>query len=175
MSMTFIYKDVLYADHFQVLDFKYCHPAITDKKIYVSKSKKTVIAIMDKVPEDPQAFVEQIETNLIIYDKAPKKTKEAHREASDLVRKSIAVHDIVFLGNYKGRNLAFNILFNDDVYFLDKDSVIKPFFGCSDSIYPMLDFGMTPAEIFKGYSLTKGTISEKYTAFDLQTRKFIQN
>lgn len=175
MSMTFIYNDVLYADHFQVLDFKYCHPAITDKKIYVSKSKRTVVAIMDKVPEDPQAFVEQLETNLIIYNKAPKKTKEAHREASDLVRKSIAAQDIVFLGNYKDRKLTFNILVTGDVYFLDEDSVIKPFYGCLPSIYPMLDSGMTPGEIFKGYSLTKATISEKYTAFDLQTRKFIQN
>lgn len=72
---------------------------------------------MDKVPEDPQVFVEQLETNLLIYDKVPKKTKEAHHEASDLIRKIIAVHDIVFLGKYKGRNLAFNILFNGDVYF----------------------------------------------------------
>lgn len=29
---------------------------------------------MDKVPEDPQVFVEQLETNLLIYDKVPKKT-----------------------------------------------------------------------------------------------------
>lgn len=175
MSMTFIYKDVLYADHFQVLDYEDCYPTITDKKIYVSKSKKTVIAIMGKVPEDPQAFVEQLETNLFIYDKDPKKTDEAHQEASKLLRKSIKVHDVVFLGNYKGRNLTFNILSNKDVYFLRENPEIKPYYGCLASVYPMLDIGMTPAEIFKGYALTKGIISEKYTAFDLKTRKFIQN
>lgn len=175
MSMTFIYKDVLYADHFQVLDYTDFYPSNTDKKIYVSKSKKTVIAIMGKVPEDPQAFVEQLETNIVIYDKTPKKTDETYQEASKLLRKSIVVHGVVFLGNYKNKNFTFNIFSNKDVYFLDKDTEIKPYYGCSPSIYPMLDSGMTPAEIFKGYSMTKGTISEKYTAFDLQTRKFIQN
>ena len=37
----------------------------------------------------------------------------------------------------------------------------------------MLNAGMTPAQVFKGVSLYKGTISKEFTAYDLKKKKFI--
>ena len=40
-------------------------------------------------------------------------------------------------------------------------------------VFAMLNAGMTPAQVFKGVSLYKGTISKEFTAYDLKKKKFI--
>ena len=52
MSMCFLYNDVLYADCFQIHDYKNFAPSLTDNKIFISESGNVVIAIMGNVPEN---------------------------------------------------------------------------------------------------------------------------
>ena len=40
-------------------------------------------------------------------------------------------------------------------------------------VFAMLNAGMTPAQVFKGVSLYKGTVSREFTAYDLKKKKFI--
>ena len=63
MSMCFLYKDVLYADCFQIHDFKDFAPSLTDNKIFVSESGKVVIAIMGNVPEN---IPDILDSNLVV-------------------------------------------------------------------------------------------------------------
>ena len=61
MSMCFLYDDVLYADCFQIHDYKNFAPSLTDNKIFVSESGKVIIAIMGNVPENIPDILERLE------------------------------------------------------------------------------------------------------------------
>ena len=76
MSMCFLYKDVLYADCFQIHDYKNFAPSLTDNKIFVSESGKVVIAIMGNVPENIPDILERLERGYEVWKSDIKAKKD---------------------------------------------------------------------------------------------------
>ena len=178
MSMCFLYNDVLYADCFQIHDYKNFAPSLTDNKIFVSESGKVVIAIMGNVPENIPDILERLERGFEVYSTEIKSKKD--KDSTTLTFDQIITNiDVDMLAIFRTSAKKYFSLVTaaagrDDKRVVnhngDKDQVrlFTPSF-----VFAMLNAGMTPAQVFKGVSLYKGTISREFTAYDLKKKKFI--
>ena len=177
MSMCFLYNDVLYADCFQIHDYKNFAPSLTDNKIFISESGNVVIAIMGNVPENIPDTLERLERGYEVW-KADKKAKEDF-DSSMLTFDQIIINiDVdmlaIFRTSAKNYFSLVTVLGNEDKRVVnhngDKDQarLFTPSF-----VFAMLNAGMTPAQVFKGVSQYMGTVSREFTAYDLKKKKFI--
>lgn len=177
MSMCFLYNDVLYADCFQIHDYKNFAPSLTDNKIFVSESGKVVIAIMGDVPENIPDILERLERAHEVW-KADKKAKKDFDSSMQTFNQIIINIDVdmlvIFRSSAKkyfslvtalGREDKRAVSLNTERY---DARLFTPSF-----VFAMLNAGMTPAQVFKGVSQYKGTISREFTAYDLKKKKFI--
>lgn len=177
MSMCFLYNDVLYADCFQIHDYKNFAPSLTDNKIFISESGNVVIAIMGNVPENIPDILERLERGYEVWksDIKAKKDFDSSMLTFDQIIMNIDVDMLAFfrssakkyftlataLGSENKRVVNHNTERHDARLF-------TPSF-----VFAMLNAGMTPAQVFKGVSQYKGTISREFTAYDLKKKKFI--
>ena len=177
MSMCFLYNDVLYADCFQVHDYKNFAPSLTDNKIFISESGNVVIAIMGNVPENIPDILERLERGYEVW-KAYKKAKKDFDSSIQTFNQIIINIDVDMLAIFRSSARKYFSLVtgagcgdkrvvnhNSDK---DQARLFTPSF-----VFAMLNAGMTPAQVFKGVSLYKGTISKEFTAYDLKKKKFI--
>ena len=177
MSMCFLYNDVLYADCFQIHDYKNFAPSLTDNKIFISESGNVVIAIMGNVPENIPDILERLERGHEVWKSDIKAKKDL--DSSTLTFDQIIMNiDVDMLAIFRtsakkyfslvtaaGRGDKRVVNHNGDK---DQARLFTPSF-----VFAMLNAGMTPAQVFKGVSLYKGTISKEFTAYDLKKKKFI--
>ena len=177
MSMCFLYNDVLYADCFQIHDYKNFAPSLTDNKIFISESGKVIIAIMGNVPENIPDILERLERGYEVWKADIKAKKDL--DSSTLTFDQIIMNiDVDMLAIFRtSAKKYFSLLtaagcgdkrvveHNGDK---DQARMFTPSF-----VFAMLNAGMTPAQVFKGVSLYKGTISKEFTAYDLKKKKFI--
>ena len=177
MSMCFLYNDVLYADCFQIHDYKNFAPSLTDNKIFISESGNVVIAIMGDVPENIPDILERLERAHEVW-KADKKAKKDFDSSMQTFNQIIINIDVdmlvIFRSSAKkyfslvtglGREDKRVVSLNTERY----DARLST----PSYVIAMLDAGMTPAQVFKGVSQYKGTISKEFTAYDLKKKKFI--
>ena len=177
MSMCFLYNDVLYADCFQIHDYKNFAPSLTDNKIFISESGNVVIAIMGDVPENIPDILERLERAHEVW-KADKKAKKDFDSSMQTFNQIIINIDVdmlvIFRSSAKkyfslvtalGREGIRAVSLNTERY----DARLST----PSYVIAMLDAGMTPAQVFKGVSQYKGTISKEFTAYDLKKKKFI--
>lgn len=180
MSMCFLYKDVLYADCFQIHDYKNFAPSLTDNKIFVSESGKVIIAIMGQLPENIPDILERLERGLEVWksDIKAKKDHDSSTPTFDQIIKNIDVDMLAIF--YLSAKKYFSLVTTD----LDDGRVGERVIDHSDSaneaslytpsyVFSMLKAGMTPAQVFKGVSQYKAIISKEFTAYDLKKKKFI--
>jgi hypothetical protein len=177
MSMCFLYNDVLYADCFQIHDYENFAPSLTDNKIFISESGNVVIAIMGNVPENIPDILERLERGYEVWksDIKAKKDLDSSTLTFDQIITNIDVDmlaifrtsakkyfSLVTAAGYSGKRVV--------NHSGDKEQarLFTPSF-----VFAMLDAGMTPAQVFKGVSQYKGTISKEFTAYDLKKKKFI--
>ena len=177
MSMCFLYNDVLYADCFQIHDYKNFAPSLTDNKIFISESGNVVIAIMGNVPENIPDILERLERGYEVWkaDKKAKKDFDSSMLTFDQIIMNIDVDMLaIFRTSAKkyfslvtaaGRGDKRVVNHNGDK---DQARLFTPSY-----VFAMLNAGMTPAQVFKGVSLYKGTVSREFTAYDLKKKKFI--
>ena len=177
MSMCFLYNDVLYADCFQIHDYKNFAPSLTDNKIFISESGKVVIAIMGNVPENIPDILERLERGFEVYSTEikSKKDKDSTTLTFDQIITNIGVDMLAIfrtsakkyfsLVSAAGRGDKRVVNHNTERY---DARLFTPSY-----VFPMLNAGMTPAQVFKGVSQYKGTISKEFTAYDLKKKKFI--
>ena len=177
MSMCFLYNDVLYADRFQIHDHKNFAPSLTDNKIFISESGNVVIAIMGDVPENIPDTLERLERAHEVWksDIKAKKDLDSSTLTFDQIITNIDVDMLViFRTSAKKYFSLVTALGNEDKRVVnhngDKDQarLFTPTY-----VFAMLNAGMTPAQVFKGVSQYKGTISKEFTAYDLKKKKFI--
>ena len=179
MSMCFLKNHILYADCFQIRDYTNCTPGMTDNKISISESKRVIIAVMGKVPADDKQVLERLERAFDVYLEEIKAKKD--KESSTLTfDQSIMAIDIDMLMVFKtsakkgfvkvtasspGNNpkrVVVDNAFDDEVLMFSPTHT-----------FAMMEAGMTPAQVFKGVSQYKGTVSREFTAYDLKKKKFI--
>ena len=177
MSMCFLYNDVLYADCFQIHDYKNFAPSLTDNKIFVSESGKVIIAIMGNVPENIPDILERLERGYEVWksDIKAKKDLDSSMLTFDQIIMNIDVDMLAIfrtsakkyfsLVSAAGRGDKRVVNHNTERY---DARLFTPSY-----VFPMLNAGMTPAQVFKGVSQYKGTISKEFTAYDLKKKKFI--
>ena len=177
MSMCFLYDDVLYADCFQIHDYKNFAPSLTDNKIFVSESGKVIIAIMGNVPENIPDILERLERGHEVWksDIKAKKDLDSSTLTFDQIIMNIDVDMLaIFYPNAKKYFSLVTALGSENKRVVDHSCgkeqarMFTPSF-----VFAMLNAGMTPAQVFKGVSLYKGTISKEFTAYDLKKKKFI--
>ena len=177
MSMCFLYKDVLYADCFQIHDYKNFAPSLTDNKIFVSESGKVVIAIMGNVPENIPDILERLERGFEVWksDIKAKKDLDSSIQTFNQIIINIDVDMLAFFRSSAKKYFSLVTALGGENKRVvnhngDKDQarMFTPSF-----VFAMLNAGMTPAQVFKGVSLYKGTISKEFTAYDLKKKKFI--
>ncbi len=177
MSMCFLYNDVLYADCFQIHDYKNFAPSLTDNKIFISESGNVVIAIMGNVPENIPDILERLERGYEVWKSDIKAKKDL--DSSTLTFDQIIMNiDVDMLAIFRTTAKKYFSLVTaagcGDKRVVDHNSdkeqtrLFTPSF-----VFAMLNAGMTPAQVFKGVSLYKGTISREFTAYDLKEKKFI--
>ncbi len=177
MSMCFLYKDVLYADCFQIHDYKNFAPSLTDNKIFVSESGKVVIAIMGNVPENIPDILERLERGFEVYSTEikSKKDKDSTTLTFDQIITNIDVDMLaIFRTSAKKYFSLVTALGSENKRVIDHNSDKEQARLFTPSyVFAMLNVGMTPAQVFKGVSLYKGSISKEFTAYDLKKKKFI--
>ena len=177
MSMCFLYNDVLYADCFQIHDYKNFAPSLTDNKIFISESGNVVIAIMGNVPENIPDILERLERGYEVWkaDKKAKKDFDSSMLTFDQIIINIDVDMLaIFRTSAKNYFSLVTVLGNEDKRVVNHNTerygarLFTPSY-----VFAMLNAGMTPAQVFKGVSLYKGTVSREFTAYDLKKKKFI--
>ena len=177
MSMCFLYNDVLYADCFQIHDYKNFAPSLTDNKIFISESGNVVIAIMGNVPENIPDILERLERGYEVWksDIKAKKDFDSSMLTFDQIIMNIDVDMLaIFRTSAKKYFSLVTAADRDDKRVVnhngDKDQarLFTPSY-----VFAMLNAGMTPAQVFKGVSQYKGTVSREFTAYDLKKKKFI--
>ena len=177
MTMCYKNKDVLYDDCFQIHDYKNFAPSLTDNKIFVSESGKVVIAIMGNVPENIPDILERLERGHEVWksDIKAKKDLDSSTLTFDQIIMNIDVDMLaIFRTSAKKYFSLVTALGSENKRVVnhngDKDQarLFTPSY-----VFAMLNAGMTPAQVFKGVSLYKGTISKEFTAYDLKKKKFI--
>ena len=177
MSMCFLYNDVLYADCFQIHDYKNFAPSLTDNKIFVSESGKVVIAIMGDVPENIPDILERLERAHEVW-KADKKAKKDFDSSMQTFNQIIINIDVdmmvIFRSSAKKYFSLVTALGREDKRAVSLNTErYDARLSTPSYVIAMLDAGMTPAQVFKGVSQYKGTISKEFTAYDLKKKKFI--
>ena len=177
MSMCFLYNDVLYADCFQIHDYKNFAPSLTDNKIFVSESGKVVIAIMGNVPENIPDILERLERAHEVW-KSDIKAKKDFDSSVDTFDQIIINIDVDMLAIFRSSAKKYFSLVTAAaeggkrvVNHSGSGSETRLF--TPSFVFAMLNAGMTPAQVFKGVSLYKGTVSREFTAYDLKKKKFI--
>ena len=177
MSMCFLYNDVLYADRFQIHDYKNFAPSLTDNKIFISESGNVIIAIMGNVPENIPDILERLERGYEVWkaDIKAKKDFDSTMLTFDQIIINIDVDMLAFFRSSAKKYFSLvTVLGNEDKRVVNHNSdkeqarLFTPSF-----VFAMLNAGMTPAQVFKGVSLYKGTVSREFTAYDLKKKKFI--
>ena len=177
MSMCFLYNDVLYADCFQIHDYKNFAPSLTDNKIFISESGNVVIAIMGDVPENIPDILERLERGYEVWksDIKAKKDLDSSMLTFDQIIMNIDVDMLaIFRTSAKKYFSLVTALGNEDKRVVNHSNerydarLFTPSY-----VIAMLDAGMTPAQVFKGVSQYMGTISKEFTAYDLKKKKFI--
>lgn len=177
MSMCFYDQGVLYADRFQISDYRNYTPSLTDNKIFVTPNGRVVVAIMGRVPSDMDDFYKRLENiNAVL--------------TSDF-NKKVPTEELVLRKNSLIKNLDLDLMIanymTDDGWICDTSFmsgserfvIVIPVastrgFYTATNIESLLKAGMKPAQIFKGMNLFKGTVSKEFTAYDLRKRCFIQ-
>ena len=177
MSMCFLYNDVLYADCFQIHDYKNFAPSLTDNKIFISESGNVVIAIMGDVPENIPDILERLERGYEVW-KAYKKAKKDFDSSIQTFNQIIINIDVDMLVIFRSSAKKYFSLVTAPneggkrvVNHSGSGSETRLF--TPTYVHAMLNAGMTPAQVFKGVSQYKGTISKEFTAYDLKKKKFI--
>lgn len=177
MSMCFLYNDVLYADCFQIHDYKNFAPSLTDNKIFISESGNVVIAIMGNVPENIPDILERLDRGYEVWkaDIKAKKDLDSSKLTFDQIIMNVDVDMLaIFRTNAKKYFSLITATGGDGSRVVEHGSegfeqrLFTPSF-----VFAMLNAGMTPAQVFKGVSQYKGTISREFTAYDLKKKKFI--
>ena len=177
MSMCFLYNDVLYADCFQIHDYKNFAPSLTDNKIFISESGKVIIAIMGNVPENIPDILERLERGYEVWksDIKAKKDLDSSMLTFDQIIMNIDVDMLAFFRASAKKYFSLVTALDSENKRVvnhngDKDQarLFTPSY-----VFAMLNAGMTPAQVFKGVSQYKGTISKEFTAYDLKKKKFI--
>ena len=175
--MCFLYNDVLYADCFQIHDYKNFAPSLTDNKIFISESGNVVIAIMGNVPENIPDILERLERGYEVWKSDIKAKKDL--DSSTLTFDQIIMNiDVDMLAIFRTSAKKYFSLVTaagrgdkrvvDHIGDKEQARLFTPSF-----VFAMLNAGMTPAQVFKGVSQYKGTISKEFTAYDLKKKKFI--
>ena len=177
MSMCFLYNDVLYADCFQVHDYKNFAPSLTDNKIFISESGNVVIAIMGNVPENIPDILERLERGYEVW-KAYKKAKKDFDSSIQTFNQIIINIDVdmlvIFRSSAKKYFSLVTALGREDKRAVSLNTErYDARLSTPSYVIAMLDAGMTPAQVFKGVSQYKGTVSREFTAYDLKKKKFI--
>ena len=177
MSMCFLYNDVLYADRFQIHDYKNFAPSLTDNKIFISESGNVVIAIMGNVPENIPDILERLERAHEVW-KADKKAKKDFDSSMQTFNQIIINIDVdmlvIFRSSAKKYFSLVTALGREDKRAVSHNTErYDARLSTPSYVIAMLDAGMTPAQVFKGVSQYKGTISKEFTAYDLKKKKFI--
>ncbi len=177
MSMCFLYNDVLYADRFQIHDHKNFAPSLTDNKIFISESGNVVIAIMGNVPENIPDILERLERAHEVW-KADKKAKKDFDSSMQTFNQIIINIDVdmlvIFRSSAKKYFSLVTALGREDKRAVSLNTErYDARLSTPSYVIAMLDAGMTPAQVFKGVSQYKGTISKEFTAYDLKKKKFI--
>ena len=177
MSMCFLYNDVLYADCFQVHDYKNFAPSLTDNKIFISESGNVVIAIMGNVPENIPDILERLERGYEVW-KAYKKAKKDFDSSIQTFNQIIINIDVdmlvIFRSSAKKYFSLVTALGREDKRAVSLNTErYDARLSTPSYVIAMLDAGMTPAQVFKGVSQYMGTISKEFTAYDLKKKKFI--
>ena len=177
MSMCFLYNDVLYADCFQIHDYKNFAPSLTDNKIFISESGNVVIAIMGNVPENIPDILERLERAHEVW-KADKKAKKDFDSSMQTFNQIIINIDVdmlvIFRSSAKKYFSLVTALGREDKRAVSLNTErYDARLSTPSYVIAMLDAGMTPAQVFKGVSQYKGTISKEFTAYDLKKKKFI--
>ena len=177
MSMCFLYNDVLYADCFQIHDYKNFAPSLTDNKIFISESGNVVIAIMGNVPENIPDILERLERAHEVWkaDKKAKKDLDSSMQTFNQIIINIDVDMLViFRSSAKKYFSLVTALGREDKRAVSLNTErYDARLSTPSYVIAMLDAGMTPAQVFKGVSQYKGTISKEFTAYDLKKKKFI--
>ena len=177
MSMCFLYNDVLYADCFQIHDYKNFAPSLTDNKIFISESGNVVIAIMGDVPENIPDILERLERAHEVW-KADKKAKKDFDSSMQTFNQIIINIDVdmlvIFRSSAKKYFSLVTALGREDKRAVSLNTErYDARLSTPSYVFAMLNAGMTPAQVFKGVSQYKGTISKEFTAYDLKKKKFI--
>ena len=177
MSMCFLYNDVLYADCFQIHDYKNFAPSLTDNKIFISESGNVVIAIMGNVPENIPDILERLERAHEVW-KADKKAKKDFDSSMQTFNQIIINIDVdmlvIFRSSAKKYFSLVTALGREDKRAVSLNTErYDARLSTPSYVFAMLNAGMTPAQVFKGVSQYKGTISKEFTAYDLKKKKFI--
>ena len=177
MSMCFLYNDVLYADCFQIHDYKNFAPSLTDNKIFISESGNVVIAIMGNVPENIPDILERLERAHEVW-KADKKAKKDFDSSMQTFNQIIINIDVdmlvIFRSSAKKYFSLVTALGREDKRAVSLNTErYDARLSTPSYVIAMLDAGMTPAQVFKGVSQYKGTVSREFTAYDLKKKKFI--
>ena len=175
--MCFLYNDVLYADCFQIRDYKNFAPSLTDNKIFISESGNVVIAIMGDVPENIPDTLERLERGYEVW-KADKKAKKDFDSSMQTFNQIIINIDVdmlvIFRSSAKKYFSLVTALGREDKRAVSLNTErYDARLSTPSYVIAMLDAGMTPAQVFKGVSQYKGTISKEFTAYDLKKKKFI--
>ena len=177
MSMCFLYNDVLYADCFQIHDYKNFAPSLTDNKIFISESGNVVIAIMGNVPENIPDILERLERAHEVW-KADKKAKKDFDSSMQTFNQIIINIDVdmlaIFYLNAKKYFSLVTALGREDKRAVNHNTErYDARLSTPSYVFAMLNDGMTPAQVFKGVSQYMGIVSREFTAYDLKKKKFI--
>ena len=177
MSMCFLYNDVLYADCFQIHDYKSFAPSLTDNKIFISESGNVIIAIMGNVPENIPDILERLERGYEVWksDIKAKKDLDSTTLTFDQIIINIDVDMLViFRSSAKKYFSLVTALGKEDKRAVSHNTErYDARLSTPSYVIAMLNAGMTPAQVFKGVSQYMGTVSREFTAYDLKKKKFI--
>lgn len=179
MSMCFLFNGILYADRFQIRDYENYMPTLIDNKIFVSSDKKVIMAVMGLVPADMDDVMERMEKILYTFSIDVKKSSKdgGMAAAIETLKNSIKSLKLTFMVVFKTtKQTMFTVLSNT----IDGETQIQTygdgknvrFLGPSGTI-AFLEYGLTPAAVFKGVKDFKGTVSAEHTAYDIKKNKFI--
>lgn len=182
MSICFYHQGVLYADQFQILDYENYIKTNVDNKIFVTKNKKAVMAIMGRVPVDVNTTMERIERIASVYKQQLVNGVDAGKIVDTITTslQQLGLDFILVIYLYSNRW----IVIKSEILHSSKNkqppNITINFKGETVSLYGtrminvLLDGGMSPERVFHGISTFTKYVSKSYTAYDMATKKFIK-